>query len=66
MKISAVEALLNALVGMFVSWAVTYYALPLWGLTPSAPQAAGITAFFFVVSFARAWALRELFRRFDI
>ena len=61
--ISAVEALTNAVVGLIVSWAVTYYALPLWGLTPSASASAGITAVYFAVSFTRAWIIRELFRR---
>ena len=44
-------------------WAVTYYALPLWGLTPSASASLGITACYFVVSFARSWAIREAFRK---
>lgn len=63
MKLSAVEALCNAVVGLLVSWAITYYALPLWGLTPSASASLGITACYFVVSFVRGWAIREAFRR---
>lgn len=57
------EALCNAVVGLIVSWAITYYALPLWGLTPSASASLGITACYFVVSFARSWAIRETFRK---
>lgn len=57
------EALCNAVVGLIVSWAVTYYALPLWGLTPSASASLGITACYFVVSFLRSWAIREAFRK---
>jgi len=60
---SAIEALTNATVGLLVSWVVTYLALPLWGLQPSPADAAGITVFYFVVSFLRAWAVRECFRR---
>ena len=60
---SALEALCNAVVGLLVSWAITYWALPFWGLTPSPAQAGGITAMYFCVSFARSWALREVFRR---
>jgi len=60
---SAIEALTNAAIGLLVSYAVTYLALPLWGLTPSLSQSAGITAMYFVVSFLRAWAIREVFRR---
>lgn len=60
--IDAAEALTNALVGLVVSWAITYWVLPLWGLHPSASVSAGITATYFVVSFARAWVLRIIFR----
>lgn len=63
MRLSAFEALCNAVIGLAVSWAVTFYALPLWGLTPSASASAGITALYFVVSFVRSWAIREIFRR---
>ena len=63
MKISAAEALVNATVGLLVSYLVTLFLLPVWGLTPSASASAGITATYFVVSFARAWVIREGFRR---
>ena len=46
-----------------VSWAITFYALPLWGLAPSASASLGITACYFVVSFIRGWAIREAFRK---
>lgn len=61
---SALEALCNASIGLIVSWAVTYWCLPFWGLEPSASASLGITAFYFVVSFARAWAIREVFSRY--
>jgi hypothetical protein len=63
MRLSAIEALCNAVIGLIVSWLVTFYALPLWGLTPSASASVGITAMYFVISFARSWAIREAFRR---
>jgi len=63
MKISAAEALVNATVGLLVSYLVTLFLLPVWGLSPSASASAGITATYFVVSFARAWVIREGFRR---
>ena len=59
----ALEAFCNATIGLAVSWAVTFYALPLWGLTPSASASAGITAMYFAISFARSWAIRAAFRR---
>jgi hypothetical protein len=61
--IDVTEALANAAVGLLVSWAATYWLLPLWGLTPSASASLGITGMFFALSFARAWALRWAFRR---
>lgn len=63
MKASAIEALCNAVVGLLISWAVTFYALPLWGLQPSASASAGITLTYFAISFARSWAIREAFRK---
>lgn len=57
------EALCNAVAGLIISWAVTYYALPLWELYPSASASAGITSLYFVISFARSWAIREGFRK---
>ena len=61
---SAVEALANATIGFGVSWAATWALLPLWGFEPSPGGAFSITAMFFVLSFLRAWALREVFKRF--
>lgn len=62
-RLDATEALTNATLGLLISWAFTWGALPLWGLHPSATDAAGITAAFFAISFARAFVLRRLFRR---
>ena len=60
---SALEALTNATIGFAVSWAATYWLLPVWGFEPSPSGAFSITAMFFVLSFLRAWALREVFKR---
>lgn len=60
MKLDALEALTNAVVGLIVSWAATYFVL---GYT--AAGSAAVTAMFFVISFARAWALRRIFRSLD-
>lgn len=62
-RIDAAEAITNAAVGFAVSWAFTRFALPLWGLHPNAGQALTITAAFFLLSTARAYVLRRLFRR---
>jgi hypothetical protein len=56
---SALEALVNAAIGLVVSWAATFFIL---GYSPA--QSAAITGMFFGLSFTRAWVIRELFRRF--
>ena len=55
---SALEAFTNATLGLLVSWAFTFFAL---GFTAS--QSVGITACYFFLSFARSWAIREVFRK---
>jgi hypothetical protein len=62
MRADLAESLTNAVIGLAVSWAITYLALPLWGLHPSAAQSAAITALYFGISFARSWAIRRAFR----
>ncbi len=54
----AAEAMANAVIGLAVSWAATFFVL---GYT--AAGSAAVTAMFFSLSFARSWALRALFRR---
>lgn len=56
---TALEALTNAAIGFLVSWALT-----LWVLGYSPAQSLGVTAMFFVTSFARSYAVRLVFRRF--
>lgn len=58
---SALEALTNATIGLLVSWAATYWLLPIWGLTPTPSASLGITGMFFILSFTRAYVLRRLF-----
>lgn len=55
---SALEAFTNAAIGLAVSWLATYFVLGY-----SAAGSAGVTAMFFILSFVRAYALREIFRR---
>jgi len=61
---NALEALTNALIGLCVSWAATYWLLPIWGFAPSPMASLGITGTFFVLSFIRAYVLRLIFARF--
>ena len=55
---SAAEALCNAAVGFAVSWTLTVLAL---GYSPA--NGLAVTAMFFVASFARAFIIREAFRK---
>ncbi|MDH5797082.1 MAG: hypothetical protein OEZ19_00845 [Paracoccaceae bacterium] len=57
-RLDATEALANALVGMVVSWAATWFIL---GYTPA--QSVLVTGMFTGLSFTRAWVLRRVFRR---
>jgi hypothetical protein len=62
--ISMIEAFSNAAIGLVVSWLATFYLLPIFfNISPSAIQSVGITAMFFVLSFLRAWLIREAFRK---
>lgn len=54
---SALEALVNAAIGLVVSWTLTLTVL---GYSPV--QSAGITAMFFCASFLRAWVIRRAFK----
>ena len=56
---TALEALSNAIIGLFASWAATFFVL---GYSPT--QSAAITAMFFGLSFTRAYVLRRIFARF--
>lgn len=55
---SALEALTNAVIGLCVSWAATFYVLGY-----SATGSAAVTAMFFCLSFVRAFIIREVFRK---
>ncbi len=54
----ALESLCNALVGLIVSWAATYFLLGY-----SAAGSLAVTALFFGLSFARSYAIRWAFAR---
>ena len=60
---SFLEALTNSVLGLCVSWLVTFMLLPLWGYAPSAAESMGITAMYFFISLVRSWVIREAFKR---
>jgi hypothetical protein len=57
---SALEALVNAAIGFVVSWCATFFVL---GYSPAG--LAAVTGMFFGLSFIRAWAVREAFRKWQ-
>jgi hypothetical protein len=54
----AAEALANAIIGLIVSWAATFFVLGY-----SASGSLLVTLMFFALSFTRSYALRLLFKR---
>ena len=55
------ESFANLGVGIVVSWLITFWALPWWGLEPSVGQAVEITLVYTAASVARCYALRRAF-----
>ena len=65
LAVSAVEAAVNTVVGLGVSYAFTLYALPwLFGIEIDPVQAGWITVSYFILSFLRGWVVRRVFNRF--
>ena len=60
---SFIEANANAVIGLIVSWLFTYFALPLFGLEPSAGEAVIITCCYFPLSVGRGYVIRRWFDR---
>ena len=58
---SAIEANANAVVGLSVSWAFTYYGLQLFGFHPTVGEATWITGVYFVLSALRCYVVRRIF-----
>jgi hypothetical protein len=60
---SAIEAIVNVMVGYCVATLATWFILPLFGYRVSVSDAFGISALFTVVSIVRSYALRRVFNR---
>jgi len=60
---TAIETAISTALGFAVSWALTFWVLPLCGFAPSHSEALGITAVYTAASFARGYAVRAFFRR---
>lgn len=58
---SALEALLNVLIGFWISVGANIFLLPLWGYKVSLTQGVEIGLAFTLVSFLRSYLLRRAF-----
>ncbi len=61
---SLIEAKTNAGLGLLIGWGFNFWAMPFFGFTPSATQAAAITGCYFVLSSLRSYVLRRFFNSF--
>ena len=64
-KMSAIETIVNVTVGFLLSWGVTLWIVPLWGIEYSAEQAFEITLMMFFISTTRLYAFRRVFARLE-
>lgn len=65
-RASALEAVLNTLVGFWVSTLANIFLLPLWGFSPSLTQGIEIGILFTLISLLRSYLLRRAFNYFHI
>ena len=65
-KHSALEALLNILIGFWISVLANRWLLPIWGYQVSMSQAIEIGLLFTWISLIRSYLLRRLFNFFHI
>ena len=65
-RASLAEAILNVLLGFWISVAANIWLLPLWGFHPSVSQEVEIGILFTWISLARSYVLRRLFNFFHI
>lgn len=62
-KHSIIEVIVNLITGITISWLLTFFILPVFGLHPSVTEASYITLIFTVASIIRQYVLRRLFNR---
>jgi len=63
-KGSAIEAIVNIMIGLIVSYVANHLVFPHYGFTPSPRQNVEITAIFTVISFVRSYSVRRLFNHY--
>lgn len=60
-RLSAIETITNVIVGFGISWALSFYILPIWGFAQSASAATSVTIIYTIASVARSYTLRRIF-----
>lgn len=60
-RLSALETAVNITVGFVISWALSYFILPIWGFAQSASAATTVTIIYTIASVARSYTLRRIF-----
>jgi hypothetical protein len=60
-RLSLFEAKANAIIGIIVSWLVTFYVLPIFDVHMNVQQATWTTLTFFILSTARAYGVSRCF-----
>lgn len=60
---SFVEANVNSIIGLLISYTFTLYGLPFFGLQPSMQEAGLITLCYFVLSLGRGYIIRRFFNK---
>ena len=60
-RMSAIEAIAGTAIGFFVSLALTFTVLPLFGYPVTATHAWGITAIYTAASITRSYVVRRAF-----
>lgn len=58
---SLIEVITSMTIGVAVSFLITVYILPVWGLYPSLRDAVGMTTLYTSVSMVRAYVIRRIF-----
>ena len=58
---SLIETITNTASGLLISYALTLFCLPIWGITPTMGEAGQITIMFTVASLLRGYAVRRIF-----
>lgn len=61
---SLLESLLGAGTGMLISWCLTLYVIPIWGVQFSGSQAFEVTCMYSAMSFVRTYVWRRIFNAY--